>query len=329
MMEFENEDEYAVEYPDIPLELSEGSFLELFVKEKMAFMLYRCVVDALGNFLIIAREDDYFIDLTQASDIRKNFMQYDDSLKLETRDAKPTFTLVYGPSLVDVKYQHVRCASAELCELWFSSLESQIKRSSKANPSIIYLLQKEYNKQLAIAKSKGKLNTSDIYPVFNYETSRDQFSKYLLYLDLLKDKASQEIRLSQFSFKRFLNIYLTICPRPEIDELFKRQTSSKLLIMFQKEFKIFLTDYQLENASIREVKQLISQYEKDKEIINKECLGLKGFIVYLLSDSGKAANDTYSSRPHNLTRPLAHYYINSSHNTYLIGLTFPLYIRAF
>lgn len=48
-------------------------------------------------------------------------------------------------------------------------------------------------------------------------------------------------------------------------------------------------------------------------------LSLDGFLGYLCSKDGDIFNPTCHSLYQDMTQPLNHYYINSSHNTYLVG----------
>ena len=63
-------------------------------------------------------------------------------------------------------------------------------------------------------------------------------------------------------------------------------------------------------------------------------MSLKGFTTFLLSTDNSASTDQHGKIYHDMTRPLADYYVSSSHNTYLVGhqlvgeSTIEGYIRA-
>ncbi|GBO38097.1 1-phosphatidylinositol 4,5-bisphosphate phosphodiesterase, partial [Araneus ventricosus] len=68
--------------------------------------------------------------------------------------------------------------------------------------------------------------------------------------------------------------------------------------------------------------EILSAYEPNEELV-KECrMSKDGFIRYLMSDENAPVFldklDIYME----MDQPLAHYYINSSHNTYLSGRQF-------
>ena len=50
-----------------------------------------------------------------------------------------------------------------------------------------------------------------------------------------------------------------------------------------------------------------------------EMLSFVGFTDYILSDSNAAFNLEQVELVNDMDQPLSHYFINSSHNTYLVG----------
>jgi len=63
----------------------------------------------------------------------------------------------------------------------------------------------------------------------------------------------------------------------------------------------------------------MKQHEPDANIAKNGQLSLAGFLSYLMSDSNYIVNSTKLECSDNMDQPLAHYFINSSHNTYLTG----------
>ncbi len=68
--------------------------------------------------------------------------------------------------------------------------------------------------------------------------------------------------------------------------------------------------------------RIISLYEPEQKYREKELLSIEGFHNYLMSDDNAPVFldrlDVYQE----MDQPLCHYFINSSHNTYLIGRQF-------
>lgn len=64
---------------------------------------------------------------------------------------------------------------------------------------------------------------------------------------------------------------------------------------------------------------LIGQYELNKELANKGRLSFDGFLRYLLSDDNAIVPPEKFDLNSDMDQALNHYFINSSHNTYLTG----------
>ena len=74
--------------------------------------------------------------------------------------------------------------------------------------------------------------------------------------------------------------------------------------------------YTKEIKSEEECKQLVRQYEDDKDG-HGERLTLVGFVNYITAPEQHLADPTHTERVYqNMDHPFAHYFINSSHNTY-------------
>lgn len=64
---------------------------------------------------------------------------------------------------------------------------------------------------------------------------------------------------------------------------------------------------------------IIKTYEPHKEILKKSCLSYDGFLRYLMSDDNAIVAPEKLDLFMDMDQPLNHYFINSSHNTYLTG----------
>ena len=65
--------------------------------------------------------------------------------------------------------------------------------------------------------------------------------------------------------------------------------------------------------------QIISKYERCKEMVKQGRLSADGLSRYLMSDESLCVNAEMFDVCQDMNQPLCHYFINSSHNTYLIG----------
>ena len=70
------------------------------------------------------------------------------------------------------------------------------------------------------------------------------------------------------------------------------------------------------------VKQLIRKYEVIPELAQNDRLSWEGFLAYLMSDENAPVFLDRVDMYQDMDQPLCHYFINSSHNTYLVGRQF-------
>ncbi|KAM6174672.1 1-phosphatidylinositol 4,5-bisphosphate phosphodiesterase delta-3 [Erethizon dorsatum] len=142
---------------------------------------------------------------------------------------------------------------------------------------------------------------------------------------------SNDERLEGAEIEEFVRQLLK---RPELEELFLR-FSGKDLVLSAPELLEFLKAQGEAGATLAHAQQLIQTYELHETAKHHELMTLDGFMMYLLSPEGAALDPAHTAVFQDMGQPLAHYFISSSHNTYLTdsqigGLSSTeAYIRAF
>lgn len=120
-------------------------------------------------------------------------------------------------------------------------------------------------------------------------------------------------------FNEFINFYKSISTRREIYLLLLKYGNSKEH-MTVAELKMFLeTEQKMTDVTDEHCCQIIQTYEPVQENRSVGILGIDGFTSYLLGPEGDIFNSEHSRVNQDMTRPLSHYFIASSHNTYLLG----------
>uniref|UniRef100_A0A3B4DH54 Phosphoinositide phospholipase C n=1 Tax=Pygocentrus nattereri TaxID=42514 RepID=A0A3B4DH54_PYGNA len=118
--------------------------------------------------------------------------------------------------------------------------------------------------------------------------------------------------------EEFIEVYHDLCTRPEIYFLLVQFSSNKEFLD-SKDLMIFLEAEQgMAQVSEETSLEVIKQYEPSKEGQLKACLSLDGFTNYLMSNDCHIFDPEQKTVCQDMNQPISHYYINSSHNTYLI-----------
>uniref|UniRef100_A0A8C4LXF6 Phosphoinositide phospholipase C n=1 Tax=Equus asinus asinus TaxID=83772 RepID=A0A8C4LXF6_EQUAS len=119
--------------------------------------------------------------------------------------------------------------------------------------------------------------------------------------------------------EEFVQFYKALTKRAEVQEIFENFSADgqKLTLL---EFVDFLREEQKEGDHASDLAlELIDRYEPSESGKLWHVLSMDGFLSYLCSKDGDIFNPTCRPIYQDMTQPLSHYYINSSHNTYLVG----------
>uniref|UniRef100_A0A8C4NRJ6 Phosphoinositide phospholipase C n=1 Tax=Dicentrarchus labrax TaxID=13489 RepID=A0A8C4NRJ6_DICLA len=123
---------------------------------------------------------------------------------------------------------------------------------------------------------------------------------------------SGDNRLDHIEIEEFCRELLR---RPELDAVF-RHYSSNGCVLATAELRDFLGD-QGEDASLNHAQTLILTYELNDWAQKNQFMTQNGFTMYMLSQENDVVNPDHTRVYQDMSRPLAHYFISSSHNTYL------------
>ncbi|XP_061465280.1 1-phosphatidylinositol 4,5-bisphosphate phosphodiesterase delta-4 isoform X2 [Rhineura floridana] len=118
--------------------------------------------------------------------------------------------------------------------------------------------------------------------------------------------------------EEFVLFYKALTQRDEVLELFQEysEDGKKLTLL---ELVDFLQQEQMEGDGIDEhAMELIDRYEPSETAKARHILSIDGFLMYLCSPDGSIFNPGHRKVFQDMSQPLCHYFISSSHNTYLM-----------
>ncbi|KAI4878691.1 hypothetical protein NFI96_001026 [Prochilodus magdalenae] len=146
----------------------------------------------------------------------------------------------------------------------------------------------------------------------------------LMNMDMNEDHASSLFRMADKSktgflgSEEFVHFYKMLTQRTDVVELF-HEYSSDGQTLSHCDLEEFLREEQLEGDRSQEhALELIQRYEPSDTAKTNHTMSIDGFLMYLTSADGSVFNSEDQSLYQDMTQPLNHYFISSSHNTYLL-----------
>uniref|UniRef100_A0A8C5S579 Phosphoinositide phospholipase C n=1 Tax=Laticauda laticaudata TaxID=8630 RepID=A0A8C5S579_LATLA len=120
-------------------------------------------------------------------------------------------------------------------------------------------------------------------------------------------------------FEEFCAFYKMMSTRRDLYLLMLTYSNHKDFLD-PEDLKRFLdTEQKMSNVTKEHCLEIINQFEPCLENRQQGALGIDGFTTYMRSPAGDIFNPKHYHVNQDMTRPLSHYFITSSHNTYLMG----------
>ncbi|CAL4063358.1 unnamed protein product, partial [Meganyctiphanes norvegica] len=244
-----------------------------------------------------------------------------------------SFTVVHGPTFVDISYINFVGQKTDTVKVWSDELLKMSYNLMAINSASITFLKKAHVKMCLVLDRNGKIPVKTVVKMFSkHPDDKRRVEEALKDAGLAYNKADG-IPKDKFTWDAFLHFYNKLTTRVEVEKVFCELTGqdhlpSKSRPMRVEQLVDFLNDHQRDPrlneilypyADAVKAKEVIMQYEPNKDNISKNVLSCEGFLSFLLSDNNMIMSLEMLDLHEDMEQPLAHYFINSSHNTYLVG----------
>ncbi|TNN68544.1 1-phosphatidylinositol 4,5-bisphosphate phosphodiesterase delta-4 [Liparis tanakae] len=168
--------------------------------------------------------------------------------------------------------------------------------------------------QRADKNRDGKMNFKEVRTLLKM-MNVDMNEEHALHLFTMADKAES----GSLEIQQFVHFYKMLTQRDEVWKVFQDYSEDGEMLM-ASELQNFLSIEQHEEGrrSSQHAQQLIDRYEPSEAAKKQRAMTLDGFQVYLCSREGSVFKPEHRELHQDMSQPLSHYFISSSHNTYLL-----------
>nr|XP_029486743.1 1-phosphatidylinositol 4,5-bisphosphate phosphodiesterase beta-4 [Oncorhynchus nerka] len=235
-----------------------------------------------------------------------------------------------GTDLVNLSFMYMVADSPDTARKWTEGLRSVIHNFRANNVCPMTCLKKHWMRMCFLTNVNGQIPVRTITRTFASGKTEKGIFQALKELGLPSGK-NDEIEHAAFPFDIFYALTQKICPRTDIEELFKKINGDKSDFLNVDQLVSFLNENQ-RDPRLNEIlfpfydpkraMQIIEKYERDPDLKKKGRMSSDGFCRYLMSDENAPVFLDCLELYQDMEQPLAHYFIASSHNTYLNGRQF-------
>ncbi|XP_031593830.1 1-phosphatidylinositol 4,5-bisphosphate phosphodiesterase gamma-2 [Oreochromis aureus] len=277
-----------------------------------------------------ADKTDGVLDLSEIREIRpgrnsKDFERFKDGK--DKHDESTCFTIFYGSQFV-LSTLSLGADSVDEAQKWLVGLE-MLREETRASPTPVliesWLRKQMYSVNQTKTNSISLKELKALLPLMNYKAPSSRTLK-----EKFQEVGSKKDRLDFEQFHKFYN--LLMFEQNEILDEFKKESCAFILGNTDKpdasavllhDFQRFLIYQQQETWAndLNQVREVMTTFIDDTmRKTNDPEFTVSEFLGFLFSKENCIWDEKFSDISNvDMNNPLSHYWINSSHNTYLTG----------
>ncbi|EDW28596.1 GL18869 [Drosophila persimilis] len=210
----------------------------------------------------------------------------------DTTLEEKTVTVCHGSDFVNMTFVNFCCNRRDIAQLWCDGLIKLAYSLAQLNGSAIMFLQKAHTRLCLQVDKSGRIPVKNIIKLF---AQNNEDRKRRSEVEVLFDSIVGVSKRKCMSIPQLVEFLNKTQRDPRLNEI--------------------LYPY----ANPARAKELIQQYEPNKFNAQKGQLSLDGFLRYLMGDDNPIMAPNKLDLCDDMDQPMSHYFINSSHNTYLTG----------
>lgn len=243
--------------------------------------------------------------------------------------------IIYGSEFNNLRELNFSCLNKELAKLWTEELVKLAYNVSAINSCPLTFLKKAHAKLRFMVERGDKLPVKKLTKMFTSNKEERKRIERALELTGLPSSRNDSILIDDFTFDKFLTFYRHLVGRTELEQIFIKlfpdaqplrdggwkcidvDTLVNFVNKYQRDPR--LNEILYKYADRERGLEIIRQYEPFKDVAKRDTFSYEGFMRYLMSDDNSIVAPEKLDLHMDMDQPLNHYFINSSHNTYLTG----------
>ncbi|XP_039540264.1 1-phosphatidylinositol 4,5-bisphosphate phosphodiesterase beta-1 isoform X2 [Pimephales promelas] len=242
---------------------------------------------------------------------------------LEGKMEDRTLTVVSGQDMVTISYYNFVAFHEEVAKEWTEQLFSLASNLLAQNMCRESCLEKIYTKLTLQSAADGGISVKNITRMIPADKRRVENALEICGLPTQRSESIPPDRFTVDVFRQLLN---NICPRNDIDTIFSEIGAKIRPYLTVDQMTDFLNHKQRDPRlneilypplKAEQVQGLVEKYEPDAMFSQRGQISVEGFARYLSGEENSIIPPEKLDKSEDMTLPLSHYFINSSHNTYL------------
>ncbi|XP_038141984.1 1-phosphatidylinositol 4,5-bisphosphate phosphodiesterase beta-1 isoform X3 [Cyprinodon tularosa] len=239
--------------------------------------------------------------------------------KMENR----MLTVVSGTDMVNITYLNFMAFQEETAKEWAEELFNLASNLLAQNMSREACLEKAYTRLKLQLNPEGRIPVKNIFRMFSADRKRVETALENCNLPSGRNDSIPQEDFTPEVYRMFLS---NICSRPELDNIFSEVGAKSRPYLTVEQMTEFINSKQRDprlNEILypplkpEQVQLLVDKYEPNILLAQKGQISMEGFTRYLNGEENSIIPPEKLDQSEDMTFPLSHYFINSSHNTYL------------
>uniref|UniRef100_A0A8C2KB13 Phosphoinositide phospholipase C n=1 Tax=Cyprinus carpio TaxID=7962 RepID=A0A8C2KB13_CYPCA len=225
-------------------------------------------------------------------------------------------TVVTGPDMVNIQYLNFMAFQEDVAKEWADELFSLASNLLAQNMGRESCLEKAFTRLKLQTNQEGRIPVKNIFRMFSTDRKRVETALESCNLPAGRSDSVPLEDLTPDVYKSFIN---NLCPRSEINQIFADLGAKSRSYLTVDQMTEFINNKQ-RDPRLNEILYPPLKPEQTQLTIaefQQWQISVEGFARYLISEENSVIPPEKLDQSEDMSFPLSHYFINSSHNTYL------------